>query len=272
MGSLSSANTGRQRLLRHAAAHVEVLAVDGAQDMVDGPLIHQQAGVFRSGEQLCRLLFRSGDGQRRQIHPMDEDVLRRLLGKADGVFQQLALVAVDTALLLHLVHQQQQLLLGHFAVAVQPEHAAQQLLPQGEHRVQRRQHPDEHLQNGCRQRGAFLRAVLGDALGGDLAEDQHHHRHHHGGDGGSRFPVVPHEQHGTDGRSGDVDNIVADKDGGQQPVVLLQQAARQRRVPAALLRHSPQARGVGGGKGRLRGRKIGGQRQAYRHHDDTGRC
>ena len=50
-------------------------------------------------------------------------------------------------------------------LAVQPEHAAQQFLPQGEHRVQRRQHPDEHLQNGCRQRGAFLRAVLGDALG-----------------------------------------------------------------------------------------------------------
>ena len=35
---------------------------------------------------------------------------------------------------------------------------------------------------------------------------------------------MPHEQHRADGRGGDVDDVVADEDGGQQPVVLLQQA------------------------------------------------
>ena len=212
---------GGQGLLRHAAAHIEVLLMDGAQNVVDGILIDQQAGVFGLGEQRRHLLLAGGDGQGRQIHPVDQDILGLLLGKADGVFQQLALVPVDAAVLLHLVHQHQQLLLGHFAVAVEAEHLGQQLLPQGEQQVQGHQHPDQHLQDGRGQHGAFLGAVLGNALGGDLAEDQHHHRHHHGGDGGTRVAVVLHEQHRADGGGGDVDDVVADEDGGQQPVILL---------------------------------------------------
>ena len=68
---------------------------------------------------------------------MDEDVLRLLLGKADGVLQQVALVLVDAALLLHLVHQHQQLLRGHFVIPIQMKHPGQQLFPQGKQRVQR---------------------------------------------------------------------------------------------------------------------------------------
>ena len=260
-----------QRLIRHAAAHIEVLLVDGAQNMVDGAVVDQQPGVLGLGEQRGYLLLAGGDGQRRQIHPVDQDVLGLLLGKADGVFQQLALVPVDAALLLHLVHQHQQLLLGHLAFAAEAENLVQQLFPQGEQQIQGHQHPDEHPQDGGGQHGAPLRAVLGDALGGYLAEDQHHHRHHHRGDGGARVAVVPHEQHRADGRGSDVDDVVADEDGGQQPVVLLQQLQGQRRVAAPLLRQRFQARGIGGGKGRLRGRKIGGQQQADRHHDDTSR-
>ena len=240
-----------------------------AQNMVDGILIDQQPGILGLGEQRRHLLLAGGDGQRRQIHPVNEDVLRLLLGKADGVFQQLALVPVDATVLLHLVHQHQQFLLGHFAVGVQAEHLGQQLLPQGEQQVQGHQHPNQHPQNGSRQHGAFFRAVLGNALGGYLAENQHDHRHHHGGDGSARVAVVSDEQHRADRGGGDVDDVVADENGGQQPVILLQQLQRKRRVAAALFRQRPQSGGVGGGKGRFRGRTIGGKRQTYRHDNDT---
>ena len=60
-----------QRLVRHAAAHIEFLPVDGTKNVVDGILVDQQPGVFGLGKQRRHLLLAGGDGQRRQIHPGD---------------------------------------------------------------------------------------------------------------------------------------------------------------------------------------------------------
>ena len=199
---------------------------------------------------------------------MDEDVLRLLLGKADGVLQQVALVLVDAALLLHLVYQHQQLLRGHFVVPIQMKHPGQQLFPQGKQRVQRHQQPDQAPQKRCGCHGPVLGAVLGDALGGDLAEDQHHHRYHDGGQRSAGIAEAFDEQCRGQGCHGNVHDVVADQDGGQQLVIALQQPARQRGTAVAFFRQHFQPRDIGRGERRLRGREIGGQQQAYRHNND----
>ena len=91
--------------------------MDGAEDMVDGILIDEQAGIFGIGEQRGGLLPARRDRQRREVYAVDEDVLCLLLGKLDGV----ALAFVDAAALLDLIDEHQQLLLRHFALAVQAE-------------------------------------------------------------------------------------------------------------------------------------------------------
>ena len=78
---------------------------------------------------------------------MDQDVLCLLLGKFDGVAQQLALAFVDAAALLDLVDEHQQLLLRHFALRVQAEHLCQQLLPERKQKIERRENVKKHLQN-----------------------------------------------------------------------------------------------------------------------------
>ena len=95
--------------------------MDGTEDMVNGILIDQQTGIFGIGEQRGGLLPARRDRQRREVYAVDENVLCLLLGKFDGVAQQLALAFVDAAALLDLIDEHQQLLLRHFALAVQAE-------------------------------------------------------------------------------------------------------------------------------------------------------
>ena len=95
--------------------------MDGAEDMVNGILIDEQTGILSIGEQRSSLLPARRDRQRREVYAVDENVLCLLLGKFDGVAQQLALAFVDAAALLDLIDEHQQLLLRHFALAVQAE-------------------------------------------------------------------------------------------------------------------------------------------------------
>lgn len=103
--------------------------------MVDGILVDQQAGILGIGEQRGSLLSARRDRQRREVHAMDQDVLCLLLGKFDGVAQQLTLAFVDAAALLDLVDEHQQLLLRHFAFAVQAERLRQKLFQREKSRL-----------------------------------------------------------------------------------------------------------------------------------------
>ena len=244
--------------------------MDGTEDMVDGILVDQQAGILGIGEQRGSLLPARRDRQRRKVYAVDEDVLCLLLGKFDGVAQQLALAPVDTAALLDLIDEHQQLLLRHFTLAVQVERLRQQPFPEGEEQIERQQHPNEHAQDGCGEHGEALRAVLGDAFGRDLTENQHHHRDNHGGDRRACIAIGVDEQHRADGGRRNVDDVVADQDGREQPVVLLQKPARESGVGIALFGKGLEPRGAGRGKCGLRGGKVGGKQQTHRHNNDTG--
>ena len=115
--------------------------------MINRVLVDEQSGILRLIEQRGDFLLARRNRKRRKVDPVNEDVLRLLLGKINRVFEQLSLVFVDAAVLLHLVDEHQQLLLRHFALRVQAEHLCQQLLPEGKQEIERRENVKKHLQN-----------------------------------------------------------------------------------------------------------------------------
>ena len=157
----------------------EILLVQNAHDMIQRFVIHRQTGVLAFLQNRHHFLLRGV--QRHALHPDPgrEDIRQAAVVKQlDTVFQQVALVLVHAALLLHLVHQRQQLVLREGTVFFEMEHAAQQLFPPGKHRVDGLEHHQQHPHDRRYGHGEIFRHFLGDALGRDLAEDQHHHRAH----------------------------------------------------------------------------------------------
>ena len=255
----------REGLFRDALADVEVLLVQHAQDIVDAVPVDDEAGVAGLGEARCDLLPAGLQGDGRQVHPVDEDVPGLPVCELDGVFQQLPLTAVNAALLLDLLHQHEKLRLGEAALRPQPEKAGEQTLPLGEEEVQRGEGPHQEAQHGGGEAGEALGTVPGHALGGNLAEDQHRQRHHHGGEGSARVPEAADEEQRAQRGGGDVHDVVADEDGGDETVILAVEMQGQLCPVVPLLRQGAHLGGAQGGEGRLRGGEVGGEQQAQGH-------
>ena len=70
--------------------------------------------------------------------------------------------------------------------------------------------------------------VDGNAQGGHGGRRRRRHRHkNHGGNGGTGIGQQMNEQQGAHRGHGDVDDVVADEDGGDHPVVLVGQGQSQ---------------------------------------------
>ena len=150
----------------------------------------------------------------------------------DGRPDELALMLVQAALALRLVHQSDQLLLGNAAVRRFAEHLGQQPLPLGKQEVQRGKDRTEHPP-------AAGVANMGKPLGGtpwpgSWGETSPKIRittgQHNGGHGRSSHLINQvDKEYRADGGGHVVDDVIADKQGGEQLVVVL----RQSRVRAA---------------------------------------
>ena len=124
---------------------------------------------------------------------------------------------------------------------------------------------------GAEKHGKALGILLGQALGRDLAEDQHHN----GDDGGGDHRAVLQAQalgkeHGGQRGGGQVDDVVAHQNGGQQVVILVHQPEGQGGPAVAGVGLALQADAVERGKGGLRGGEIGGQNHQNNQNHDHG--
>ena len=223
-----------------------VLGVDDAHDLVNAVLVDQQAGEAGLFKELSDLLHGGLHVEALEVNAVGEDILGLQLGEVDGVAEKVALLGVDGSLLLNLLHQHEQLLLRHFGVGLHTEDFGHQFCPQGEQGAEGDEEPDEHLHEGSREHSKALGAVLGDRLRGDLTEDQHHYGDGGGGDQGAvaigeglilAVYAQGDDEHGGDGGQKDVDQIVADEDGGQQAVVVLAEFEGEGSALVALLDH-----------------------------------
>ena len=80
---------------------------------------------------------------------------------------------------------------------------------------------------------------------------------------------MAHKEHRADGGRRNIDDVVADENSREQPVILLQKLTREGGVGVALFGKGLEPRGAGGGKRGLRGGKVGGKQQTHRHSNDT---
>ena len=266
-----------QGLVSQSLGSEDVFGMNHAHDLVDAVLVDQQAGEAGLLEELTDLLHRGADLKALQIHAVGQDILGLLLGEVDGVAEQVALLGVDGALLLDLLHQHEQLLLGHFGVGLDAEDLGHQLCPQGEEEAEGNEDPDKELHDGSREHGKALGAVLGDGFGGDLTEDQHDHGDGGGGDQGAvavgeGLILSAHTQgddeHRGDGGQQDVDQVVTDQNGGEQAVVVLAELEGERSALVALLDHGLELGLTQGRKGGFGGGKVSGHQEARGHDDD----
>ena len=245
----------------------QVLLVDDAHHVVDALVVHRQAGVALGGEHRRHV----GQGGRilhgDHVHPGGEDIPRLQVVKADGGADELALLPVQAALVLGLLHHGDQLLVGDALVLRLVEQLAQQLFPQPEQEVQRGEHRHEQPQQGRGEHGERLGGLLGQALGGNLAKNQHHHGEHDGGHRGTVGLVYElDEQQGGQGGGHVVDDVVADEDGGQQLVVVLGQGQGFLRLFVAVVGAALQADAVDGGHVRFSGGKVAGHDHHQHQH------
>ena len=254
-----------------------VLGMENAHDLVDALLVNQQTGEAGLLEDLTDLLHGSLDVKALQIHAVGQDILGLLLGEVDGVTEQVALLVVDGALLLNLLHQHEQLFLGHFVVSLDTEDLGYQLCPQRENEADGNEDPNKELHEGGREHGESLGAVLGDGLGGDLTEHQHHNGDHGGGDQGSvivgKDLILPihaqsDDKHRSNGGQKNVDQVVADENGGEQAVVVLAELEREVGTLVALLDHGLELGLTQGRKSGFGSGKISGHQETHSHNDD----
>ena len=80
---------------------------------------------------------------------------------------------------------------------------------------------------------------------------------------------MAHKEHRADGGRRNINDVVADQDGREQPVILLQKPARKRSIGIALLSKGLEPRSAGRGKRGLCSGKVGGKQQTHRHSNDT---
>ena len=109
------------------------------------------------------------------------------------------------------------------------------------------------------EHGKPLGRFLGQALGGDFTEDQHQDGHHHSGKGDTGITEILGENDGGQGGRRDVDDVVADENGGKELIVVLRKVQSQLSLFASRLGHVLQPDAVEGCEGRFGGGKIGRQ-------------
>ena len=141
----------------------------------------------------------------------------------DGRPDELALMVLQTALALGLLHHGQKLLLRDALVLHGMAETDHQLVEQPEEEVQGRHKDQADLHAACRLHTVFLRLVLGQGLGGDLSEDQDDDRQDDGGDQRTVDFEEAGEEDGAQGGRRQVHDVVGDEDAGEELVILLQQ-------------------------------------------------
>ena len=94
-----------------------------ADDLIDGIPVDQQTGEAGLCKGSGNFLVALVDVHGLQVNSMGQNFCRRQVTKFKGIAQQLTLVFVDAAVLLHVLHKKKQFLVGHFCIVICLEEA-----------------------------------------------------------------------------------------------------------------------------------------------------
>ena len=238
--------------------------VDIAQNVIHVLVADQKPGEIAGQEGVDHLFHAGSVVHRNHVHTGDQDLLCDAVAELNGRADQLALVLVQTALLLCLCHHGNQLVPGDAGVLLVLAQTLDRICPQAKQRRQRPQQRHQQLYHRGDGHGKPFRSGLGKALGRHLRENQHQQGDDAGGNRGAVDRIKPGEQQGADGGSGDIDDIVADENGGEELVIVLMQGERPLCFFVPVLCPASQTYHIQGGKSGFRGGKE--SRHCQQHH------
>ena len=231
-------------------------------DVVDGAFINRDSGNLAGFGKLQNLLPAVLDIQRDHIHTGGDDFLYLDFVKLQRRLDKVALVFLEHALLLDGFDDIFELLLGDRRLVVLSSGQTGHQSGQGTERC-REGLKDGHQEanraaDNHRQR---IRIVFGIVFGQNLTEDQYNNRHDNRG---NCRALVRAEQDGEDdsgkrGR-GDIDNVVADENGGNHPLIIFRNTQSPRRLFVAVFLQTLQANLVHTGQGSFGAREKGRKR------------
>ena len=263
----------RAQIVRPAVHHglEKAVEVQKSDDVVHTAGVDRQAGIRRLVDDAQDLVPVVIDVDGDHVDAGGHGLACADVGKVERGAQQLAAVLVEHVLVLGGLNDRLQLLRGGLLRITVAGVAAQRARDE----VHEADHKPDHGIEHDRQRADDIGVAQGDAVGvllGDdlrhrLAEDDDQQRQH---DRGHPRPLLAREQdhdHGAERRRGDVDQVVADEDGAQRAVVVVEDADGGPGAAAAVLGGVFQPQTVGRRIRHLRRGEECGQRDQHDQRD-----
>ena len=267
-------NELRAQIVRPAVHHglEKAVEVQETDDIVHAAGVDRQAGIRRIVDDAHDLVPVVVDVDGDHVDAGGHGLARADVGKVERGAQQLAAVLVEHVLVLGRLDDRLQLLrgglLGIAVAGIAVQRARDEV-----------HEPDDEPDHGVeddRQRADDIGIAQGDAVGvllGDdlrhrLAEDDDQQRQH---DGGHPRPLLAREQdddHGAERRRRDVDEVVADEDGAEGAVEMVEDADGRFRAAVAVLGGVFEPQAVGR---RIRHFRRGEERRQRDQHDERGK-
>ena len=249
-----------------------VVQVEDANDVVNAALVDRDPGESGLTGSVIDLLAAVLDIHGHDVHPGCHDLGGADLVEVQSVLQQLTAVLVQDVLILGGLDDGLQLLHGVVLLAVFLPLQGQGHEADKSHH-QKRQGLEDDGQEAHRP-GKGQRETVGVLLRHDLwhglAEDDNADRHDDSGDPGILLSEGGNGDERAQGGDGDVHEIVADEDGGEGIVVMVDDPDRQGRQTGTVLSLIFQADAVGGGERHLSAGKERGEGQADERPDKIG--
>ena len=209
-----------QRGILAQTAKVKVLFMYHTDDVVNGAVVDGQTGISRFRKGIGHIIQREVVLHRDHIHAGREDLLHLHIVELDSAADELAFPVGQFAVVLGLADHGHQLTLGDGVLLGAVDKMPQQALPLAEQPCQRGKHQHQQAEGRRNCSGYCFRHLLGKALGSHLAKDQHHNGQNEGGHRSAPL-CTQHlgENDGANRGCGNVHDVVAHQNGGQELIV-----------------------------------------------------
>ena len=231
----------------------QILHVDDADHVLRLVLEDRHPGEVMPSEDIDQLVVGCRDGNLRHVDAGNHNFPRDRVLQIDHIVDHVLFIPFDDAVLLGGIHQRAELGLGHGRLRVridaeETDHAPSHLLHDEDHRCEQTHQNENDAAEG---EGKPLRVDGSEILRGDLAENDHEHGENSGrGRDGGVSEKTDCQRGGKRGRR-DIDDVVADQDGGEHLRAVVRDAENGFGPPVSLLGQRLHPDAVDGGEGGL---------------------
>ena len=235
----------------HQGRLQNIAGMNYTDDMIHRFGVDRDAGKALFGDDLHHFLRGGFHIQRHHIDAGRQDILHGGIVKLQGRLDQFFFLLFQNTLLFDGVQHIHQFLLGDSGLLVTLLFFPEGLHQPQEQPAERRKCDHKHPQRPGEGHAELLGIGFGKAFGKDLPKGKYRKRGNACGNSNGIVAEVKRNSHRNQRGNGNIHQIVADQDGGDQFIVLLGHLYRLGGAFVAVLRHGAQPNHIGCGKGGL---------------------